>query len=97
MSKFEQLTKYIDVLDEDNFGTWIIDCENDGTPEHPIQMPFVNCTEMAHRFIDDVYDFSDNNKDYVKVPIHSKAAENIFLLVEDENGFKRAAPVRTLV
>ena len=34
MSKFEQLTKYIDILDEDNFGTWIIDRENDGTPEH---------------------------------------------------------------
>ena len=39
MSKFEQLTKYIAVLDGDNFGTWIIDRENDGTPEHPIQMP----------------------------------------------------------
>ena len=64
MSKFEQLTKYIDVLDGDNFGTWIIDRENDGTPEHPIQMPFVNYSEMVHRFIDDVYAFSDNNKDF---------------------------------
>ena len=64
MSKFEQLTKYIDILDEDNFGTWIIDRENDGTPEHPIQMPFVNYSEMVHRFIDDVYAFSDNNKDF---------------------------------
>ena len=51
MSKFEQLTKYIDVLDKDNFGTWIIDRENDGTPEHPIQMPFVNYSEMVHRII----------------------------------------------
>ena len=64
MSKFEQLTKYIDVLDGDNFGTWIIDHENDGTPERPIQMPFVNYSEMVHRFIDDVYDFGDNNKDF---------------------------------
>ena len=64
MSKFEQLTNYIDVLDEDNFGTWIIDRENDGTPEHPLQMPFVNYSEMVHRFIDDVYAFSDNNKDF---------------------------------
>lgn len=64
MSKFEQLTKYIDVLDGDNFGTWIIDRKNDGTLENPIQMPFVNYSEMVHRFIDDVYDFSENNKDF---------------------------------
>lgn len=63
MSKFEQLTKYIDVLDKDNFGTWIIDRENDGTPEHPIQMPFVNYSEMVHHFIDDVYDFIDHSED----------------------------------
>ena len=64
MSKFEQLTKYIDALDGDGFGTWIVDHENNGTPEHPIQMLFVNYSEMVHRFIDDVYAFSDNNKDF---------------------------------
>ena len=64
MSKFEQLTKYIDVLDGDNFGTWIIDHENDGTPERPIQMPFVNYSEMVHHFIEDVYTFVDENKDF---------------------------------
>ena len=64
MSKFAELTKYLSLLEDDNFGTWIIDRENDGTPEHPIQMPFVNYSEMVHRFIDDVYDFSDNNKDF---------------------------------
>ena len=64
MGKYEKLTKYIDVLDGDSFGTWIIDRENDGTPEHPIQMPFVNYSEMVHRFIDDVYDFSETNKDF---------------------------------
>ena len=64
MSKFEQLTKYIDALDGDGFGTWIVDHENNGTPEHPIQMLFVNYSEMVHRLIDDVYAFSDNNKDF---------------------------------
>ena len=64
MSKFAELTKYLSLLEDDNFGTWIIDRENDGTLEHPIQMPFVNYSEMVHRFIDDVYDFSDNNKDF---------------------------------
>ena len=64
MSKFAELTKYLSLLEDDNFGTWIIDRESDGTLEHPIQMPFVNYSEMVHRFIDDVYDFSDKNKDF---------------------------------
>ena len=64
MSKFAELTKYLSLLEDDNFGTWIIDRENDGTLEHPIQIPFVNYSEMVHRFIDDVYDFSNNNKDF---------------------------------
>ena len=64
MSKFAELTKYLPLLENDNIGSWIIDRENDGTPEHPIQMPFVNYSEMVHRFIDDVYNFSDNNKDF---------------------------------
>lgn len=64
MSKFTELTKYLSLMEDDNIGSWIIDRENDGTPEHPIQMPFVNYSEMVHRFIDDVYNFSDNNKDF---------------------------------
>ena len=64
MSKFTELTKYLSLMEDDNIGSWIIDRENDGTPEYPIQMPFVNYSEMVHRFIDDVYAFSDNNKDF---------------------------------
>ena len=64
MSKFAELTKYLPLLENDNIGSWIIDRKNDGTPEHPIQMPFVISSEMVHRFIDDVYAFSDNNKDF---------------------------------
>lgn len=61
---FESLTKYLSQLDKDPIGTWIIDRENDGTPEHPIHMPFVNYSEMVHHFINDVYRFNDNNKDF---------------------------------
>ena len=57
MNKFENLIKYLPLLEDDNIGTWIIDRENDGSPEHPIQMPFVNYSEMVHDFIKDVYDF----------------------------------------
>ena len=64
MNKFNNLIKYLPLLEDDNFGAWVIDRENDGTPEHPIQMPFVNYSEMVHHFIGDVYDFSENNKDF---------------------------------
>ena len=64
MNKFENLIKYLPLLEDDNIGTWIIDRENDGTPEHPIQMPFVNYSEMVHHFIEDVYDFEEKNKDF---------------------------------
>ena len=62
MKKFENLIKYLPLLEDDNIGTWIIDRENDGTPEHPIQMPFVNYSEMVHNFIKDVYDFEEKNR-----------------------------------
>ena len=64
MNKFKNLIKYLPLLEDDNIGTWIIDRENDGTPEHPIQMPFVNYSEMVHNFIKDVYDFEEKNKDF---------------------------------
>ena len=63
MSKFDILTKYISMIQSDSIGEFVIDKENDGTPEHPIQMPFVDYSEMVHNFIDDVYTFEKSNKD----------------------------------
>lgn len=64
MSKFEILTKYLPQLSNDSFGTWIIDRENDGTLEHPIQMPYVRYTEMVDHFVHDVYVFMEANEDF---------------------------------
>ena len=64
MSKFESLTKYLPQLGDDRIGTWFVDHENEGTLEHPKQMPFVMYTEMVHRFLDDVYEFMEHNKDF---------------------------------
>lgn len=64
MSKFETLTKYLPPLSDDGFGIWIIDRENDGTPEHPIQMPYVRYTEMIDHFVHDVYAFMEANEDF---------------------------------
>jgi len=63
MGKFDILTKYIPMIQADNIGEWVIDKENDGTLEHPIQMPFVGYSEMVHNFINDVYIFEESNKD----------------------------------
>lgn len=61
---FEGLTKYLSQLDADHIGTiWIIDRENDGTPEHLFKC-LCQLLRIAHRFIDDVYEFNDANKDF---------------------------------
>ena len=64
MSNYDILTKYIPMIQSDRFGEWVIDRENDSTPpEHPIQMPFVDYSEMVNKFIDDLYSFEESNKD----------------------------------
>ena len=63
MSKFESLTQYLPKLKDDSIGTWVIDRENDGTPERPIQMPYVNYSEMVDSFVMDVYAFMNDNKE----------------------------------
>ena len=55
MNQFDALTKYIPLIDNDEIGRWQIDRDNDGTPEHPIQFPFVVFSKMVSHFINDVY------------------------------------------
>lgn len=63
MNKFDILTKYIHIIQGYNIGEWVFDKENDGTLEHPIQVPYVNYSETVNNFIDDVYAFHNSNKD----------------------------------
>lgn len=60
---YESLTKYLDEFTGAEFGTWIIDKKNDGTPEHPLEFPFVNYSRVVDHFIDDVYFFVDNHEE----------------------------------
>lgn len=64
MNKFDNLTKYLPMIKNDSIGSWITDKENDGSSEHPIQMPFVDYSEMVRSFINNVYKFSEQNKDF---------------------------------
>ena len=76
---YESLTKYLDEFTGTEFGTWIIDKKNDGTPEHPLEFPFVNYSRVVNQFIDDVYSFVDNHEE---MGLHS------YQKVLEENGIK---------
>lgn len=76
---YESLTKYLDEFTGTEFGTWIIDKKNDGTPEHPLEFPFVNYSRVVDQFIDDVYSFVDNHEE---MGLHS------YQKVLEENGIK---------
>ena len=76
---YESLTKYLDEFAGAEFGTWIIDKKNDGTPEHPLEFPFVNYSRVVDQFIHDVYSFADNHEE---MGLHS------YQKVLEENGIK---------
>ena len=61
---FQELTGFIERLDSEKYGNWVIDKENDGSPEHPIQMPYVNYGREAIAFEDAVYKFVDEHPEY---------------------------------
>lgn len=60
---YERLTKYLLEFPGDEKGMWIIDRENDGTPEYPIQMPYVNYSKLVRNFTADVYSFAEAHKE----------------------------------
>ena len=64
MKQFTELTKYIPMIEQNEIGHWQIDRENDGTPEHPIQFPFVIYSEMVNQFVHDVYALVDQHPEW---------------------------------
>ena len=61
---YKKLTDFMPLIEDDNFGEWIIDRENDGTPEHPINFPFVSYSRMVDAFVDEVYKFEETHQEY---------------------------------
>lgn len=57
MKKYSVLTKYINLLENDNAGEWSCDKENDGSPERPIHLPFVSYSIAVSKLEDDIYKF----------------------------------------
>lgn len=63
---YEDLTKLLDQMDDGPYGEWIIDTENDGSPEHPRQFPFVHFqNEVVFELIDTIGSYAKNGHDYL--------------------------------
>ena len=73
---FEELTAFLPKLQDKNYGDWIVDKENDGTPEHPIQFPFVAYNRIVEDFLDAAYDFIDAHKEMELTHYHDILAES---------------------
>ena len=58
---YEELTDILGEFPQGEYGHWIMDYENDGSPEHPIQMPFVSYSGLVRKFMDAVFSFAKNH------------------------------------
>ena len=65
MKKYSALTKYINLLKNDNAGEWICDKENDGSSERPIHLPFVSYSIAVNNLADDIYKFAKESNEIV--------------------------------
>lgn len=65
MKKYSVLTKYINLLGNDNVGEWNCDKENDGSAERPIQLPFVIYSITVNKLADDIYKFAKESDEIV--------------------------------
>lgn len=65
MKKYSALTKYINLLENDNIGEWIVDTENDGSSERPMHLPFVSYSITVKKLADDIYKFAKESDEIV--------------------------------
>ena len=60
---YESLTSFLPKLQGAEYGEWIIDRENDGSPEHPKQFPFVAYGRTVTDLENAIYRFIDEHKE----------------------------------
>lgn len=61
---FAELTAFIPQIKGDTFGEWFIDRKNDGTPEHPKQMPYVDYSNVVDNFVETLYRYCDQHPEF---------------------------------
>ena len=71
---FESLTSFLPKMNTADFGEWIIDKENDGSPEHPKHFPFVDYQRVVRDLEKAVYSFIDQHKE-MELTQYSKILE----------------------
>ncbi len=54
-NEFEILTKYISILNDNQYGEWVFDRQNNGSREHPIHMPYIKYSDIVYLLIADIY------------------------------------------
>ena len=65
MKKYSVLTKYINLLKNDNVGEWNCDKENDGSAERPMHLPFVSYSIAVSKLEEDIYKFAKESDEIV--------------------------------
>ena len=60
---YESLLSFLPKLQGAEYGEWIIDNENDGSPEHPKQLPFVVYGRVLTDLENAIYRFIDEHKE----------------------------------
>lgn len=60
---YEQLTAFLDELPTTEYGRWHYDQENDGSLEHPYQLPFVIYNPIVVRLMETIQQFVDDHPD----------------------------------
>ena len=60
---YETLTAFVTPLENSQVGKWVVDTKSDGSPEHPIQLPYVDYEKETTDFINAVYTFADEHKE----------------------------------
>lgn len=61
---YEEINDILEGLPQGEYGSWIIDYENDASTEHPIQMPYVSYSGIAEKLMDAVYTFDKSHPEY---------------------------------
>lgn len=60
---YERLTALLPRLQSEAYGEWVIDTENDGSHEHPIQFPYVGYGPAVKDLMVAIYQFVDEHKE----------------------------------
>ena len=60
---YENLTVFLDELPTSEYGEWHYDQENDGSPEHPFQLPFVIYNPIVTKLVEAIQQFVDDHPD----------------------------------